>query len=79
MSGIFGIAIPDQRLGAEALSGVFSGFDESEFKFTFNQVNTTPKTYASRVIFSADKGNATFGASDTVQTKSLRGCFLIRY
>ena len=79
MSGIFGIAIPGRRLGAEALSGVFSGFDESEFNFTFNQVNTTPQTYASRVIFSADKGNATFGASDTVQPKTLRAQFLIRY
>ena len=79
MSGIFGIAIPGQRLGAEALSGVFSGFDNAEYNFAFSRIEAAPKTFAGRVLFSADKGNATFGTSDTVQPKTLRGQFLIRY
>ena len=79
MSGIFGIAIPGQRLGAEALSGVFSGFDNAEYNFAFSRIDAAPKTFAGRVLFSADKGNATFGASDTVQPKTLRAQILIRY
>ena len=78
MSGILGIAYPQRRIGAEALSGVFTGTEFADFKYTFNQIEVTPQQLAGRVIFTASNGNSLFGASDTNQPKSIRSLCLIR-
>lgn len=64
--------------------GVFSEESTGVFKVTpgTNKINVTvAQNYRgdNHVNFDLSEGNAIYGGSDTVQTKSLRGYFLIRY